>query len=123
MKQLIYARSSGDDGGGYMAPSTGARSNNLLREVSNADIVVAITSDNEFKVIKNRISDQTGLVDNDTAIELVCQMISRMIFRERMLLFQESVKQRLVEKISTTIEMGGGEFIDTIQRACSSDGS
>jgi len=106
-----------------MAPSTGARSNNLLREVSNSDIVVAITSDNKFNVIKNRISDQTGLVDNDTAIELVCQMISRMIFRERMLLFQESVKQRLVEKISTTIEMGGGEFIDTIQRACSSDGS
>jgi len=111
------------DGGGHMAPSTGARSNNLLREVSNSDIVVAITSDNKFNVIKNRISDQTGLVDNDTAIELVCQMISRMIFRERMLLFQESVKQRLVEKISTTIEMGGGEFIDTIQRACSSDGS
>lgn len=106
-----------------MAPSTVARSNNLLREVSNSDIVVAITSDNKFNVIKNRISDQTGLVDNDTAIELVCQMISRMIFRERMLLFQESVKQRLVEKISTTIEMGGGEFIDTIQRACSSDGS
>lgn len=112
------------DGGGFsMAPTTGKRRPSILDKVSDARIVIALTRDNRFDIIKNRHSDNTGYVSNEVAIDTVCEIISAMIFQERMLLFQESVKERLIEKMSTTIEMGGGEFHDAVQRACSPNGS
>ena len=94
----------------------------MLNLVAQSDIVIALDHENNLEVIKNRYGDSGHYNVND-ATEIFSEIISRMIFQERMLLFQESVKERLIKNITKTIEMGGGEFLDTIQRTCRTDGS
>lgn len=70
------------------------------RQLQEADVAITATSGEGVNVIKNRYFGKTGIVeDTDELIVLLCRILVEHIFKGRMTMFQEAMKERMVKSL------------------------
>jgi hypothetical protein len=70
------------------------------RLVEQADVAIIASRREGVNVIKNRYFGKTGKVeDTDELIVLLCRILVEHIFKGRMTMFQEAMKERMVKSL------------------------
>ena len=74
----------------------------LLESLYNAKIVLSIDCENKFEILKHRYREhgEIGIVDT---INVMADMLAKYIFNGSMEMFQEEIKQELIEAMSKVI--------------------
>ena len=100
-------------GGGSFRYKQAMHGNSLIHQLYTATIVLALDYNNNIDIIKHRHREKDQNMSVDDTVEIMMDMLCRMIFRGRMDMFQDALKQNLCEAVKETIR-GGEPDEDTI---------
>jgi hypothetical protein len=74
-----------------------------------ANIVVSLDHKNNLNIIKHRHQQKASNMPVDNSVDVMMDMLCRMIFRGRMDMFQEALKIKLCETINKVLKEEGGD--------------
>lgn len=142
----FYSKVSIEDGGGgnslgahthgvYPTPTlkyyAGGSSSHTYTPTSliyDATIVLSLDYKNKIAIIKDRKTEIVGPIKIETAVKKMAEMLCKVKFDGSMDMFQETMKQKLIEVITDVlldkdiIPKGETKDDDTVQRQSGSDG-
>lgn len=81
----------------------------MHHELYTSNIMLSLDHLNNIKVAKHRYRKKKQNMTIDETVEVMMDMLCRMIFRGRMEMFQEALKQELCIVIKETLSMGPDE--------------
>jgi len=87
------------------------------------DIVISLDHRQNLNIIKHRYQPKLYNIDVNKSVDVMMDMLCRMIFRGRLDMFQEDLKIELCEVINNVLKKKGGNSNEnTIQRESGRDG-
>ena len=103
-RPYFHSKASGDGstgrgGGGSSTLGRGPMSN---QKMYDSQVILSLDKNNEFFIMKNRFGDHGKTTMND-ALNLIGDMITRVVFDGSMDMFQETMKMKMVECIKDVI--------------------
>ena len=81
--------------------------------IYDSTMVLSLDYHNNIQLIKNRYGQNIKDMSTDESVDIMMDMLCRMVFRGRMELFQEGMKQNLCEAVKETLK-GGDLNEDTL---------
>lgn len=72
--------------------------NSPLKKMEMANVALFAYSDGIIEVVKNRYGE-TGIISNGEGIELLINLLSRTVFNDTCIIFQESLKKMIYKEI------------------------
>ena len=69
-----------------------------LKKMEMANVALFAYSDGTIEVVKNR-HGETGIISNGEGIELLINLLSRTVFNDTCIIFQESLKKMIYKEI------------------------
>lgn len=87
------------------------------------EAIIALTLDhlNNINIVKHRDETPQHNISIDKTVEIMMDMLCRMMYKGRMDLFQEGMKIKLIESINEILK-GGQTDENTVQRKSDRDG-
>lgn len=117
MKNLICSKATFIGGGGGRAsfkpqpsPNGGSSSyytGNLMNQLSTANVAITIDNKGKISYLKNRWGEDKKDLNPQEVTILLSDMLARNLFNDRMAMFQESFKAKVVEAIREVIKREG----------------
>ena len=89
-----------------MAPPAAFTGTSSMSSLFESIRVISTTHTNKFNIMKDRAGGDPGIVDIDTAIDKIADMITQVVFDGGMDMFQETMKMKLIESINDVIKNG-----------------
>ena len=96
-------------GGGGIFRNTQSISTSPTMTLHEATIALTLDHKNTINTIKHRYQHKIFNMNVDQSVEVMMDMLCRMIFRGRMDMFQEALKIKLCETISEVLKEEGGD--------------
>lgn len=95
------------------------RGDSLREKMYRSSIFMTLDHKNKFEVLKNRYGKHGTNFSVDGVIEIFSEVISTMIFKNEMMMFQEGVKTNLNKALNKTVKEvismeGGDDYYDTL---------
>lgn len=115
MKNLIHSKVVTICGGGSgvgratFKPGPRPQRPTINELIYNAIYAISLGHDGKLSFIKNRYGENKKDLNPQEAIDILCDILARNLFNNRLDLFQEGVKAKLVEAIQEVIIREGSK--------------
>jgi len=111
MKNLICSKTTSLGGGcpSYKpyVPGLHEEKRPILDVLSKSNVAIAIDQQGKISYLKNRWGETKNDIHPNEVVVLLSDMLSRNLFNDRMSMFQEHFKEKVVEAIQEVIKREG----------------
>jgi hypothetical protein len=92
-----------------------------LQKMERSNVALFVYSDGTVEIGKNRYGE-TGVISSKEGIETLINLLTKAVFKDTCIIFQESLKKIIYKEIGEC-EVSEGEENDKIRRTSVSDGA